>query len=286
MLRALRSRSTKIHTSSFQTIASIAQKMSDSDSAAEEPDTRKLSPFRRQSSSGLNDSIKKINPLQTAYITVENKDGHLQQLPVSVSDEGFNTREPILQSLAELGEIEACQPITPKARKRIVQALRRGSVAPAPAAAADTGTQKSNTNQLNNLNSHNGAKRGSETFLSPNLLSDLQKKKQRIVAKGGQCNVQLNNVMQKKIFLKDIFTTCVDMRWRYTFSVFGASFFVSWLIFGFIYWIIAQYRGDFLPENLPSGAAQQNGTWKPCVLAIEDFASCFLFSVETQHTIG
>jgi hypothetical protein len=39
-------------------------------------------------------------------------------------------------------------------------------------------------------------------------------------------------------------------------------------------------------DHLPSGAGQANGTWKPCIWAVEDFTSCFLFSLETQHTIG
>lgn len=29
-----------------------------------------------------------------------------------------------------------------------------------------------------------------------------------------------------------------------------------------------------------------NETWIPCVVNINGFTSCFLFSVETQHTIG
>merc|ERR1719315_902050 len=37
-------------------------------------------------------------------------------------------------------------------------------------------------------------------------------------------------------------------------------------------------HGDFLVEK-PEG-------WKPCVLEVYDFPSCFLFSLETQHTIG
>lgn len=31
---------------------------------------------------------------------------------------------------------------------------------------------------------------------------------------------------------------------------------------------------------------QHNETWTPCVSNIQGFTSCFLFSVETQHTIG
>ena len=44
------------------------------------------------------------------------------------------------------------------------------------------------------------------------------------------------------------------------------------------------YRSDFEPGHLPH--EQEANDWQPCVLAIYNFASVFLFSVETQHTIG
>ncbi len=39
-------------------------------------------------------------------------------------------------------------------------------------------------------------------------------------------------------------------------------------------------HGDFDPTN------QANESFIPCASAIKDFTSCFLFSLETQHTIG
>ena len=87
--------------------------------------------------------------------------------------------------------------------------------------------------------------------MTPKLLQDLQKDRKRIIAKGGQCNVSLDNVPSKKIqFFKDIFTTCVDMKWRYTFTAFVSAFFISWLIFTVLYYIVAYYRGDLEPDHL------------------------------------
>ena len=143
--------------------------------------------------------------------------------------------------------------------------------------------------------------RTGSTILTPALLKDLQKDRKRIIAKGGQCNVTLDNVPRKKLqFFKDIFTTCVDMKWRYTFTAFVSAFFISWLIFTILYWITAVYRGDLEEEHLPSGihsiesgrcnesdnVTHPDGCWQPCVLACYDFTSYFLFSMETQHTIG
>lgn len=79
---------------------------------------------------------------------------------------------------------------------------------------------------------------------------------------------------------QDIFTTLVDTKWRWTLLVFTLSFIGSWLMFAVVWWAIASIHGDLDPENMA------NEDWKPCVSAINNFASCFLFSIETQHTIG
>lgn len=66
--------------------------------------------------------------------------------------------------------------------------------------------------------------------------------------------------------------------WHWTILSFAASFFSSWFIFAIVWYIVAHAHGD-LEENLPE-------THNYCVDNIKDFTSCFLFSIETQHTIG
>lgn len=56
------------------------------------------------------------------------------------------------------------------------------------------------------------------------------------------------------------------------------------MIFALIWWLIAFTHGDLEPDHLPSNQTESN--WMPCVLNIHGFTSCFLFSIETQHTIG
>uniref|UniRef100_A0A3P9PLT0 ATP-sensitive inward rectifier potassium channel 12-like n=1 Tax=Poecilia reticulata TaxID=8081 RepID=A0A3P9PLT0_POERE len=91
----------------------------------------------------------------------------------------------------------------------------------------------------------------------------------RFVKKNGQCNVVFNNMEDKpRRYLADIFTTCVDIRWRYLLLIFTATFLLSWLLFGFIFWGVALAHGDF-ELDLPVG-----------------FIGAFLFSIETQTTIG
>ena len=61
------------------------------------------------------------------------------------------------------------------------------------------------------------------------------------------------------------------------------SFYVTWLVYAGLYYLIAWQHGDF---DGPGGSFIRNDTFKPCVWEMEDFASAFLFSLETQHTIG
>lgn len=97
----------------------------------------------------------------------------------------------------------------------------------------------------------------------------------RFVKKDGHCNVQFINVSEKsQRYLADIFTTCVDIRWRWMFVIFCLAFLLSWLFFGCIFWLVAIFHGDL-----------ENGSPK-CVSNVSTFTAAFLFSIETQTTIG
>lgn len=106
--------------------------------------------------------------------------------------------------------------------------------------------------------------------------------RKRVVFKHGDCNVVQGNVAKRRRkYLQDIFTTLVDAQWRWTLLVFALNFILSWLLFAVVWWLIVFTHGDLVEEHL-------NGTepWTPCITNIQGFTSCFLFSVETQHTIG
>ncbi|TNN83446.1 ATP-sensitive inward rectifier potassium channel 12 [Liparis tanakae] len=102
----------------------------------------------------------------------------------------------------------------------------------------------------------------------------------RFVSKGGQCNIHFSNMDEKsQRYISDIFTTCVDIRWRYMFLLFGLVFVVSWLTFGLAFWVIGLLHGDM---DHPGG----DDSFIPCVTQVNTFVAAFLFSVETQTTIG
>ncbi|KAK0149841.1 G protein-activated inward rectifier potassium channel 4 [Merluccius polli] len=111
------------------------------------------------------------------------------------------------------------------------------------------------------------------------LISDPAKKpRQRYVQKDGKCNVHHGNVQETYRYLSDLFTTLVDLRWRFSLLIFTLVYVVNWLFFGLLWWLIALIRGDLVH-------ADEEG-WTPCVENLNSFVSAFLFSIETETTIG
>ena len=108
-------------------------------------------------------------------------------------------------------------------------------------------------------------------------------KKKRIVRKDGMMNISFKNVSKKRsCFFSDLYTTLLDASWAFSVIMFSTSFYGSWLFFGAIYFMICYLHGDFMEENLIS----RGKDWIPCILQVDGFVSSFLFSLETQHTIG
>ncbi|XP_046606785.1 uncharacterized protein LOC124298618 isoform X1 [Neodiprion virginianus] len=113
----------------------------------------------------------------------------------------------------------------------------------------------------------------------------VRKIRRRAVLKNGECNVLQSRISRRSLrFLQDIFTTLVDTQWRWTLLCFTLSFLLSWLGFAVIWWLIAFTHGDFDEKHLPG--VQVENKWTPCIYNVVSFTSCFLFSIETQHTIG
>uniref|UniRef100_W5N631 Inward rectifier potassium channel 16 n=1 Tax=Lepisosteus oculatus TaxID=7918 RepID=W5N631_LEPOC len=101
-------------------------------------------------------------------------------------------------------------------------------------------------------------------------------KKRRYVQKDGNCNVVFRSLPgQWGLYVTDIFTTLVEIRWRIMFLIFSLSYILSWLFFGISFWLIAIQHGD--TQDLENS---------PCVDNVRSFTAAFLFSLETQTTIG
>ena len=99
--------------------------------------------------------------------------------------------------------------------------------------------------------------------------------------KNGECNVSLVNVpKQRRKYASDIFTTLVDVKWRWCLLIFALGFFLSWLFFSLLYYLVILAHGDL------HHIADKPDDWQPCIAGANSWVSVFIFSVVSQHTIG
>ncbi|XP_038607243.1 G protein-activated inward rectifier potassium channel 1 isoform X5 [Tachyglossus aculeatus] len=106
-----------------------------------------------------------------------------------------------------------------------------------------------------------------------------RRKRQRFVDKNGRCNVQHGNLgSETSRYLSDLFTTLVDLKWRWNLSIFILTYTVAWLFMASMWWAIAYTRGDLSQAHA--------GNYTPCVANVYNFPSAFLFFIETEATIG
>lgn len=141
---------------------------------------------------------------------------------------------------------------------------------------------------------------GLSTYDGKVLTRGSRQVRSRFVKKNGQCNVVFSNMEDKsQRYLVDIFTTCVDIPWRYLLLIFTSTFLASWLFFGIIFYSVSLAHGDFDEEpgqgflsvgvgGMPGSKENQGDQQprKPCLLHVQGFVGAFLFSIETQTTIG
>ena len=80
----------------------------------------------------------------------------------------------------------------------------------------------------------------------------------RLVCKNGECNISRVNIDKRgRRFLADIFTTMVDIKWRWNLLIFTMAFTISWIIFALVWWLVAFSHQDLENYGQPG--------WKPCV---------------------
>ncbi|XP_034023893.1 ATP-sensitive inward rectifier potassium channel 1a.1 [Thalassophryne amazonica] len=112
-------------------------------------------------------------------------------------------------------------------------------------------------------------------------LAERRSQRSRLVTKDGRCNIEYGNIKYSKhfAFLADFWTTFVEIRWRFVMLFFIASFTLSWFIFGLLWYWIARSNGDLTWQNSPENH-------RVCVNNVVGLTTAFLYSLETQMTIG
>ena len=120
-----------------------------------------------------------------------------------------------------------------------------------------------------------------EDYESISDAKQVMNKMKRVVLKGGETSIKYKNISKKKRkYFSDLYTTLLDTSWSICVILFTASFYISWMVFALTYYAICYLHEDLDTTNLMSN------NWKPCINEIDSFTSAFLFSLETQHTIG
>lgn len=102
--------------------------------------------------------------------------------------------------------------------------------------------------------------------------------RQRYITKDGKCRVNLGPIADKSRFISDIFTTLVDLKYRWFLLVFTMGYILTWVAFGGIYFLGSWLRDDIAHVHDP--------LWKPCFENVDSFLSALLLSLESQRTIG
>ncbi|XP_066921712.1 G protein-activated inward rectifier potassium channel 4-like [Clytia hemisphaerica] len=98
----------------------------------------------------------------------------------------------------------------------------------------------------------------------------LNSRSKRLVCKDGFVDIKYYNIPgYSSRFAKDFFHTLMDMKWRYITGLFTISFLLTWIVFGTTWFLIVYHRPD-----------------KKCLDNVDSWISAFLFSIETQTTIG
>ena len=95
----------------------------------------------------------------------------------------------------------------------------------------------------------------------------------------GLINIENTNVPGRiGKYLIDIFTTLIDIEWRWNLLIFFSSFVLMWLAFAVYFYLLCYFHGDFSAHAKPD--------WIPCAKNVQSFSAAILLSVETMSTIG
>jgi hypothetical protein len=98
----------------------------------------------------------------------------------------------------------------------------------------------------------------------------------RLIGKNGEPNIYRVNISkQHRKYFSDIFNTLIDLKWRYVIFIFVLIYIISWLMFALMWFTVLKLYEVFSDQNI-------------CIENVhtESFLDIFLFSIETQQTIG
>ncbi|KAI8796693.1 inward rectifier potassium channel 2, partial [Biomphalaria glabrata] len=78
-------------------------------------------------------------------------------------------------------------------------------------------------------------------------------------------------------FLSDIYTTLIDIQWRWNILIFISGLVVTWFLFACLFYLLCYLHGDM---------DEQPESFTPCLQNVTTITAAYLFSIETMTTIG
>ncbi|XP_075152863.1 inwardly rectifying potassium channel 3 [Haematobia irritans] len=112
-----------------------------------------------------------------------------------------------------------------------------------------------------------------------------RRKPYRVIEKNGRENVIFKRLPEKSWrYIRDFVTTLIELEWKYMLTMFVGSYFLSWTFFALLCYMVAFSHGDLMFDEV---TGERLGEGKdPCIIGVYDFTSMFIYSMETQTTIG
>ncbi|XP_076802213.1 ATP-sensitive inward rectifier potassium channel 10-like [Clavelina lepadiformis] len=146
--------------------------------------------------------------------------------------------------------------------------------------------------------SSSNEKKGTNSWMDPHPKMEYGK---RLIERDGNSNVSSSEISRCDLFSRyfsDIFTTMLDSSWSWVLFITIFVYVGHWIIFGVIYWLFAIANDDYYKilgyaeEHYEEHAtnstveASHSSNDDPCVFNVHDGWSAFLFSLESETTIG
>nr|XP_032823999.1 inward rectifier potassium channel 13-like [Petromyzon marinus] len=103
----------------------------------------------------------------------------------------------------------------------------------------------------------------------------------RLIGRDGSCHLRWAPRGPRAALrrLGDVWTSLLELRWGLMLLTFGATFALSWLLFGLAWYALAVLHGDL-------GPGKEASSGPVCVQKLTGLLAAFLFALESQLTIG
>ncbi|XP_055877590.1 inward rectifier potassium channel 2-like [Biomphalaria glabrata] len=102
-------------------------------------------------------------------------------------------------------------------------------------------------------------------------------RRRRLMHSTGHNVIPINIEGKHWKFLSDIYTTLIDIQWRWNILIFISGLVVTWFLFACLFYLLCYLHGDM---------DEQPESFKPCLQNVTTITAAYLFSIETMTTIG